>query len=115
VVIHRPDLVSATHRRVRRFTPSENDLMDKLRTKANEVAARVARSRPATWPSDLLGPRAELGPAEQGQGLAEYALILAGIAIVAIASLIFLGGNISDLFWAPINEEFGNILSMLGI
>ena len=33
---------------------------------------------------------------EQGQGLAEYALILALIAIVAIVALIFLGGQISD-------------------
>jgi Flp pilus assembly pilin Flp len=32
-----------------------------------------------------------------GQGLAEYALILALIAIVAILSLLFLGGNISDI------------------
>ena len=31
---------------------------------------------------------------EEGQGLAEYALILALIAIVCIAALIFLGGKI---------------------
>ena len=31
-----------------------------------------------------------------GQGLAEYALILALIAIIAILSLIFLGSQISD-------------------
>jgi len=34
---------------------------------------------------------------EEGQGLAEYALILALIAIVAIVALIFLGGQISDI------------------
>ena len=33
---------------------------------------------------------------EAGQGLAEYALILALIAIVAIVSLLFLGTQISD-------------------
>ena len=33
---------------------------------------------------------------EAGQGLAEYALILALIAIVAILALIFLGSQISD-------------------
>ena len=33
---------------------------------------------------------------EEGQGLAEYALILALIAIVAILALIFLGNQISD-------------------
>ena len=34
---------------------------------------------------------------EKGQGLAEYALILALIAIVAIAALVFLGGQISSI------------------
>ena len=34
---------------------------------------------------------------EEGQGLAEYALILALIAIVAIIALIFLGGQISKI------------------
>ena len=40
---------------------------------------------------DRLASRAE------GQGLAEYALILALIAIVAIVALIFLGGQISKI------------------
>ena len=34
---------------------------------------------------------------EEGQGLAEYALILALIAIVAIVALIFLGNNVSGI------------------
>ena len=34
---------------------------------------------------------------EEGQGLAEYALILALIAIVAIVALIFLGAQISKI------------------
>jgi pilus assembly protein Flp/PilA len=33
----------------------------------------------------------------EGQGLAEYALILALIAIVAIVALLFLGGQISTI------------------
>ena len=33
---------------------------------------------------------------QAGQGLAEYALILALIAIIAIISLMFLGSQISD-------------------
>ena len=32
-----------------------------------------------------------------GQGLAEYALILALVAIIAIVALIFLGGQISTI------------------
>jgi pilus assembly protein Flp/PilA len=34
---------------------------------------------------------------EDGQGLAEYALILALIAIIAIAALVFLGTQISTI------------------
>ena len=34
---------------------------------------------------------------EEGQGLAEYALILALIAIVAIVALIFLGDQVSQI------------------
>jgi len=33
---------------------------------------------------------------EDGQGLAEYALILALIAVVAIVALLFLGSQVSD-------------------
>jgi Flp pilus assembly pilin Flp len=33
----------------------------------------------------------------EGQGLAEYALILSLIAIVAIVALLFLGGSISSI------------------
>ncbi len=34
---------------------------------------------------------------EEGQGLAEYALILALIAVIAIAALVFLGTQISGI------------------
>jgi pilus assembly protein Flp/PilA len=34
---------------------------------------------------------------DEGQGLAEYALILALIAIIAIVALIFLGGQVSKI------------------
>jgi pilus assembly protein Flp/PilA len=42
---------------------------------------------------------------ERGQGLAEYALILALIAIIAIIALIFLGGNINTIL-----SDVGNTL-----
>ncbi len=35
---------------------------------------------------------------ESGQGMAEYGLIIALIAVVCIAAMIFLGGSISDKF-----------------
>ncbi len=41
--------------------------------------------------------RAELARDREGQGLAEYALILALIAIVAIVALIFLGRQVSKI------------------
>lgn len=37
---------------------------------------------------------------EEGQGLAEYALILALIAVIAIAALVFLGGQIGSILSA---------------
>jgi Flp pilus assembly pilin Flp len=50
--------------------------------------------------SDLRRLRAAILPRtdpERGQGLAEYALILALIAIIAIVALIFLGGQVSKI------------------
>jgi Flp pilus assembly pilin Flp len=48
--------------------------------------------------SELIGtPAEQLARGEDGQGLAEYALILGLIAIVAIISLVFLGDTIADL------------------
>jgi pilus assembly protein Flp/PilA len=43
-----------------------------------------------TWLSSLLHK-------EDGQGLAEYALILALIAVIAIAALVFLGTQIRTI------------------
>jgi pilus assembly protein Flp/PilA len=40
---------------------------------------------------------ATLNRDDEGQGLAEYALILALIAIVAIVALIFLGGQVKTI------------------
>jgi Flp pilus assembly pilin Flp len=35
---------------------------------------------------------------QDGQTMAEYALILGGIAVVVIAAIVFLGGRIEELF-----------------
>lgn len=40
---------------------------------------------------------ARLSERDEGQGLAEYALILSLIAIIAIVALVFLGTQISSL------------------
>ena len=41
---------------------------------------------------------ANLRERQEGQTMAEYALILGGIAIAVIAAILFLGPAISDLF-----------------
>ena len=47
--------------------------------------------------TQLLAIIASIRSDEEGQGLAEYALILALIAIVAIIALIFLGTQVSGI------------------
>ena len=47
--------------------------------------------------SFITGLMRHLSTDEEGQGLAEYALILALIAIVAIIALIFLSGQINTI------------------
>ena len=55
--------------------------------------AFIGGSRMALFNSFLAALRGD----EEGQGLAEYALILALIAIVAIIALIFLGSQVSSI------------------
>ena len=83
--------------------------MDKLRAAVAYVTEMAAGSRPMV----LWSPASQED--QRGQGLAEYALILALIAIIAIVSLAFLGNNITAMFWAPISEDFGDVLSSLGL
>jgi Flp pilus assembly pilin Flp len=84
--------------------------MDKLRTTGGRARADLAR-----WWSHLREAVRRVGShehgAERGQGLAEYALILAMIAIVAIAALAFFGLQISAVLTDPVGRDFGNVLS----
>jgi Flp pilus assembly pilin Flp len=86
--------------------------MNILRTAGGRAAAGLER-----WSSRL---RATPGPLpardndERGQGLAEYALILALIAIVCIAALAFFGLQISSVLTDPINADIGGVLSRIG-
>ena len=50
-----------------------------------------------SWINRFLAFLPRLLPSARGQGLAEYALILALIAIVAIIALLFLGGQVSKI------------------
>ena len=58
-----------------------------IRSEGSDPLGELIHSLATLWPRDE----------EEGQGLAEYALILGLIAIVAIISLIFLGDSIADL------------------
>jgi len=78
--------------------------MDTLRTTVAAATEEVARLRLSA--SDRLRP--EKG-SEEGQGLAEYALILGLIAIVAIVALVFLGSSITGAFEYIINEGFRTV------
>jgi Flp pilus assembly pilin Flp len=49
--------------------------------------------------------------AERGQGLAEYALILSLIAIVAILAVAFLGESLNSVFLDPIGSEITRVLN----
>jgi len=51
-----------------------------------------------TWTQRFVRKLADLKREVDGQGLAEYALILALIAIVSIIALVFLGSQVSDKF-----------------
>lgn len=46
---------------------------------------------------------------EEGQGLAEYALILVFIALAAIVAVAFFGANLSTLL-STIGESVGSVL-----
>ena len=49
---------------------------------------------------------------EDGQGLTEYALIIALVAIVAVAALTLLGGQINTIF-GDINSDLGGGVLLL--
>jgi pilus assembly protein Flp/PilA len=64
------------------------------------LAAERRTSRERRYLNDMAALMDKLSAAvrrEEGQGLAEYALILALIAIVVIAAVIFLGGQINTI------------------
>lgn len=48
-----------------------------------------------------------LGLEEDGQGLAEYGLILALVTILCVSALTTLGTSINDLVYGPVNAIFG--------
>lgn len=90
--------------------------MDKLRTRVGDLAARMAAwmarlltTVRTTWASAFAARSSDEG----GQGLAEYALILAFIAIVAIAALAFFGLQLSSVLTDPVGKDIGDVVNNL--
>ena len=86
--------------------------MDKLRTGVVVLATQA--SRPVPW----LQRRLARGPAgnddtEGGQGLAEYALILAFIAIAVIGALAFFGEQLLGVLSGQIGASVGDVVENL--
>lgn len=88
--------------------------MDKLHAAVAAATGRAARSRSMRSLWAVLAPTRGTGDEQRGQGLAEYALILGLIAIVAIVSLIFLGESVTQLFEDIINEGFRRVQELIG-
>ena len=84
--------------------------MDRLRSIATRAAVWAARLRAS--PPMAPTPRVAFdhrGQHERGQGLAEYSLMLALIALVAIGALTVFGQDVRDIFLDPIVSEIQRV------
>lgn len=83
--------------------------MDTITTMARSAVggAQQVWSRLQRWVRDHVAG----GSSEAGQGLAEYALILALIAIAVIGALAFFGQQLLGVLMSPIGSSFGDIVS----
>ena len=86
--------------------------MDKLRNMRGALAARVGRLMLWLQATLARGP-ARQRDQESGQGLAEYALILAFIAIAVIGALGFFGDQLQAVFLDPINADISEVVDGL--
>jgi Flp pilus assembly pilin Flp len=83
--------------------------MDKLRSTVGILA--VLASRPMPWlQATLAGGPAGEEDAERGQGLAEYALILAFIAIAVIGAVAFFGEQLLGVLSGQIGSSISNVV-----
>jgi len=87
--------------------------MDKLRSTGGTLAAWVGRPMPWLLATLARSPAGEEDP-EGGQGLAEYALILALITILAVGAITFVGGNIIGLLSDTVGTGFRYVAQLLG-
>lgn len=83
---------------------------------AGTVIGRVIRSLPgavAPW-REHGGAAGPTDSDERGQGLAEYALILALVAITVIGALAFFGQQLQAVLWDPISADIGDVIDGMG-
>jgi Flp pilus assembly pilin Flp len=86
--------------------------MDEISTRAGACCARLSAEARSAWTRASRLTRA--GPFDEaGQGLAEYALILSFIAIVAIAALAFFGVQVSSVLTDPVGTEISNVADLI--
>jgi Flp pilus assembly pilin Flp len=86
--------------------------MDEIRSMAGRWRSRL---RQAVRSLADRASRAWAGTrTEAGQGLAEYALILSFIAIVAIAALAFFGVQLSSVLTDPVGRDIGGVAELIG-
>lgn len=72
--------------------------MDRLRTTAQTATDVIARLRASLTPGEIDPAPADRFSGEEGQTLAEYALILSLVAIVVIAAVTLFGGELTAMF-----------------
>jgi len=83
-------------------------LMDRLQGIVGDTTTAVRRGVMRLRRAPPQAPDRRRGhEAQRGQGLAEYALILAFIAIVAIAALIFFGEELFEVLSGQIGSQIG--------
>jgi len=86
--------------------------MDTLRSTVGDLAAWVGRPMPWLQATLARGPAGN-DDTEGGQGLAEYALILAFIAIAVIGALAFFGEQLLGVLSGQIGASVGDVVESL--
>ena len=86
--------------------------MDMLRSTVGALAAWVGRPMPWLQATLARGPAGE-EDLERGQGLAEYALILAFIAIAVIGALAFFGQQLLAVLSGQIGSSVSGVVQGL--
>jgi len=86
--------------------------MDKLRSTGGTLAAWIGRPMPWLQATLARGPASE-DETEGGQGLAEYALILAFIAIAVIGAVAFFGDQLFGVLSGQIGSSIGGVVQGL--